>query len=390
MQVSLLLISFIVSLNFVFRVGQAENEWQEKEQIKGDQKGEKWVKGEGERLKGEGKRKEEGEEKREGKWEEKEEDEYRIKVGTLAPEHSAWVKELKEIADRIYNSTKGRVKFIIYSNGVMGDEWEMIQKIKMGQLHAGAFTINGLKKIAPEIGAFDLPFLFRNYQEVDHITAKLSGEIERIFKNHGFHILLLSEQGFIYFFSKKDIKSYKDIANTRTWVWMGEPTSQEIVRIIGSPAVLLKVPDVFKAIDNEFIETFPTSPLACLTLQWCKLVRVMLNYPHRYEIAALVIPSSKFESIPEELRNSIIYEFKSYTDISKKRIREEQERAIDAIKFLGVKVIRPDDIQWFEEKTKTVWTKFEESSETAKELMKALKRELESFRQEIKTTTTKE
>jgi TRAP-type C4-dicarboxylate transport system substrate-binding protein len=39
----------------------------------------------------------------------------------------------------------------------MGDEEEMIRKIRMGQLQGGGFTINGIKRIAPELEVLDLP-----------------------------------------------------------------------------------------------------------------------------------------------------------------------------------------------------------------------------------------
>ena len=85
-----------------------------------------------------------------------------LKFGTLAPSGSVWVEVVQEIANQLSQKTKERIKWISYTGGVMGDEEEMIRKIRIGQLQGGGFTINGIKRIAPELEVLDLPFMFRN------------------------------------------------------------------------------------------------------------------------------------------------------------------------------------------------------------------------------------
>jgi TRAP-type C4-dicarboxylate transport system substrate-binding protein len=72
-----------------------------------------------------------------------------LKFGTLAPSGSVWVDVVQEIANQLSQKTKERIKWISYTGGVMGDEEEMIRKIRIGQLQGGGFTINGIKRIAP-------------------------------------------------------------------------------------------------------------------------------------------------------------------------------------------------------------------------------------------------
>ena len=47
-------------------------------------------------------------------------------------------------ATEIKERTGGRVKFKFYGGGVQGNDKQVLRKMRIGQLHGGAFTSNGL------------------------------------------------------------------------------------------------------------------------------------------------------------------------------------------------------------------------------------------------------
>jgi TRAP-type C4-dicarboxylate transport system substrate-binding protein len=65
--------------------------------------------------------------------------EYLIKVATIAPDGSTWVKVLKEYDSQIRKESNGRMGFKIYAGGVAGDEIDVLKKIRIGQYHAAGF-----------------------------------------------------------------------------------------------------------------------------------------------------------------------------------------------------------------------------------------------------------
>ena len=64
-------------------------------------------------------------------------DAKRLKLATLAPAGTTWMKEMKAGADLIAVRTGGRVKLKFYPGGVMGNDQSVHRKIKIGQLHGG-------------------------------------------------------------------------------------------------------------------------------------------------------------------------------------------------------------------------------------------------------------
>src|SRR5512133_2687576 len=59
-----------------------------------------------------------------------------LKLGTLAPQASAWHEILKEMGREWEEASAGTVKLKVYAGGTQGSEGDMIRKLGIGQLQA--------------------------------------------------------------------------------------------------------------------------------------------------------------------------------------------------------------------------------------------------------------
>ena len=78
-----------------------------------------------------------------------------LKIATLAPEGSAWMNLFHKWQAKVEQRSEGRIKVKFYSGGVMGDEKDVIRKMKAGQLSGAAITGIGLAMINPEVRALE-------------------------------------------------------------------------------------------------------------------------------------------------------------------------------------------------------------------------------------------
>ncbi len=53
-----------------------------------------------------------------------------IKIATLSPEGTFWMKQMRVGAKEIKERTQGRVKFKFYPGGVMGNDENVLRKIR--------------------------------------------------------------------------------------------------------------------------------------------------------------------------------------------------------------------------------------------------------------------
>jgi TRAP-type C4-dicarboxylate transport system substrate-binding protein len=150
-----------------------------------------------------------------------------LKIATLAPAGTNWMKEMKAGAKLIKERTEGRVKLKFYPGGVMGNDQSVHRKIKIGQLHGGAFTNGGLSHVYSSIQTYSLPMLFNNLAEVDAVRATIEPVIKQGMETNGFVVLGISEGGFVRILSKKPMQDLESIKQIKLWITEGDEQSQK-------------------------------------------------------------------------------------------------------------------------------------------------------------------
>ena len=61
-----------------------------------------------------------------------------IKIATVAPDGSHWISQMRAGAEEVRMRTAGRVAFKFYPGGVMGNDAQVLRKVRVGQLQGGA------------------------------------------------------------------------------------------------------------------------------------------------------------------------------------------------------------------------------------------------------------
>ena len=144
---------------------------------------------------------------------------FQIKFATLAPEGSTWMKPMHAIDDELRLRTDMRLGFKFYPGGVQGDEKDVLRKIRNGQLHGGGFTGNGIGSLVSDVRVLELPFMFENHEELDHLRAATDEHFFQLFDEAGYLNLGWVDVGFIYLFSKNPLRSPEDLGSTKLWGW---------------------------------------------------------------------------------------------------------------------------------------------------------------------------
>jgi TRAP-type C4-dicarboxylate transport system substrate-binding protein len=87
-------------------------------------------------------------------------------------------------------------------------------------------------------------------------------------KKRGFKLLLLTEQGFSYFFTiRKDVNDLKDSGETHVWCWKEGRVIQNVGKIFGISPIFILVTDVLAGLDTGMAETFDVSPMGYIALR---------------------------------------------------------------------------------------------------------------------------
>ncbi len=114
-----------------------------------------------------------------------------LKIATVTPENSQWMKDMRASAKEIKERTEGRVQIKYYGGGIMGNDQKVLSRIRIGALQGGAFTPTALAGQYSNLNLYGLPMLFDSEEEAafarSRLDAKLSAGLEKAgFVNFGF------------------------------------------------------------------------------------------------------------------------------------------------------------------------------------------------------------
>jgi TRAP-type transport system periplasmic protein len=272
---------------------------------------------------------------------------FEIKMATLAPENSTWMKAFKALALEIKEKTDGAVKFRFYAGGVLGDEGVMIRKIRTGQIDGAAVTNVGLGTINKQLLMLQLPLLFKNYNQLDRVRDKMSPTFASLLEKEGFTIGAWGDVGFIYIFSNTPIKVVSDIKKTKMWVWSMDPTIKKVAEVVGVNGVELDLPDVLPSLQTGMIDAFTNSPYGAIALQWYTKAQYVTNLRMSMGIGASVLSMKTWESLDDDIR-AIMTEATASTQ--KKllgAIRKSNQKAVTTLQEKGLQVVEPENfLEW--------------------------------------------
>jgi TRAP-type C4-dicarboxylate transport system substrate-binding protein len=223
-----------------------------------------------------------------------------FKIATVSPDGTAWMLAMRAGADEIQQKTDGRVAFKFYPGGVMGDDDNVLRKIRIGQLQGGAVTASALVDIAPDISIYELPYLFSSLQQVDYVRSRLDSKLMAGLEDKGFVGFGLAEGGFTYMMSNRRLDSVEDVRKQKVWIPDGNKVGEAVFSSADISPVILPLSDVLIGLQTGLIDTIITSPIGAIALQWHTRVSHVVDDPLTYFSALLVLDKSKFDRLKQE------------------------------------------------------------------------------------------
>src|SRR5258708_4420333 len=97
-----------------------------------------------------------------------------LKLGTLAPEGTIWDKIMRDMGDQWKASG---LKLQFYPGGVLGDEPDMVSKMRIGQIRVGVLTVDlsvahlaaHVRFVAEDTAGINLQLHARRFPLISHV-----------------------------------------------------------------------------------------------------------------------------------------------------------------------------------------------------------------------------
>lgn len=263
----------------------------------------------------------------------------KIKFAVLAPEGSSWMIAMNKMDAEIRQRTNGKVKFQIFSGGKQGDETVVLQKIKIGSIHAAGFTGIGMGKILPEVRLLEVPMLAQDYEEVDYLVENLQSYYGKKFEERGFILLGWVETGLVRFFSANEVKTIADFKKAKMWAWKDDPLAGQFMKGIGIKPVFIPITDVLIQLETGMINSYYAPPLGAIALQWYPKSRFIGNTPITDALGSILISKKRWNKMTPEQQKIVKEVVAEGCRELILQVREDNKTALKILEQSGIQTI---------------------------------------------------
>jgi len=277
---------------------------------------------------------------------EKDKPQYTIKWATIAPENTVWGETVHSATDEVEKLSGGRLKNIWYFGAVMGDEPDTIRKLKLNQLQGLALLSVGLSKLAPELVAYSLPYLFQDYEEVDCVFDKSWPLVEKVLNQRGYEVFGRTDVGFSVFFSKNNLHDAADWKKAKTWTWVGLEVDKAAALMFGIENLIpLALPEVLPALQTGMVDTAYATYYTSIALQWNTEIKYMSDarkHGGAFAPAMLVLKKKTYDSLPPDIQKIMKDTFRDAFPSLRAALRRDEHQAEQALLDRGIKYMDVD------------------------------------------------
>ena len=305
-----------------------------------------------------------------------------LKIATVAPDGSHWLAEMRAGADEVRMRTAGRVTMKFYPGGVMGNDAQVLRKIRLGQLQGGAFSSGGLVERYMGMNLYGIPLLFRSQEEVDVVRAKIDPLMAAGLEKAGFVTFGFTEGGFANPLSNEPIHSVDEMRRKKVWVPEGDQISFLAMETMGLSPVALPVTDVLTGLQTGLIEITFASPVTALVLQWHTKVKYITALPVSYSMGVFAIEKSAFSALMPADQQIVREVMGRHLGLLDRESREDNRKANEVLAKAGIQsvTVNASDVEGWRRTIEGLYPKLRQRSDIDVPLLDQLLAVLADYR----------
>ena len=263
--------------------------------------------------------------------------------GAARAAHQNRDDSLRYMAQEWSRISGGGVRVQIFPGGTLGDEGEMLRKVRQGQLQGVAVSSIGLSRIDDSVACLQVPLMLDSYAELDHVRDQLEARLEQRIEAKGFKVLNWSDAGWVRVFSKEEAHTPNDLKQMKLFTSAGDPGTESLYKQFGFQVVPLSLGDLTTSLQTGMIEAVPNPPLFAQLAELHKLAPHMLDVKWTPLIGGTLMSARVWERLPAQQQGQMLDAAREAGLRLRDEIRQLGDDAIAEMAKRGLSVIEPTD-----------------------------------------------
>ena len=254
-------------------------------------------------------------------------------AGNFASEHPSSVAVEQVFKKEVARLTNNQLQVDVFPAMQLGGAKENVDAVRSGTLALTWVGAAFLSRIAPELEAVSLPFVFPNRQSAFRVIDGPVGDaIDRKLGDKGFISLGWMELGMRNVTnSRGPIKTMADLKGLKIRLQPNE-THLATFRALGANPVAMDVKELYSALEQRVVDAQENPYTVISAARYSEVQKQLSNSGHFFDLIAVVASKKAFEQLKPEYQKAIREAMTATIAFQRKLAAEDEAKRLAELK----------------------------------------------------------
>ena len=272
----------------------------------------------------------------------------KLRFAHAGPDNSSQHLAAMEFAKMVKERSKGQLEVQVFPASVLGNDAMMISSVRGNTLDiamAGSVNFAGL---TPQMGALDLPFLFRGPEHAYKVLDGMVGQqLMEGLEPHNLKGLGWFEVGFRCITTKNRAVSTPENVKGLKIRTTPNPSHIQSFKLLGANPVPMPLAELYQALESGAIDA-QEHPIAIThSAKFYEVQKHLTMSRHAYTAMPMVMAKAKFDSLSPELQKVLAESSQAAGRYQRELNAKDEAKIIADLRAKGMTVLETFDAEPF-------------------------------------------
>lgn len=239
----------------------------------------------------------------------------------------------QKFAELVEEKTNGRVKVEVFPNGSLYSDDEEIDALLRGDVQIIAPSVSKVTQLLPEWQVLDLPFIFENYDDVEHVfRGKVGKNLLAMLEKKGMKGLALWGNGFKQMMSNRRLLiEPSDFSGLKFRVMPSEIIEKQF-QLLGAKPVVVPFDRVYESLEKHEFDGQENTISNIYSKNFYQFQPYLTISNHGYLGYAVIVNKHFWEKLPKDIQQKITEAMQETTAWNLKQSRKQNEAQLAKMK----------------------------------------------------------
>lgn len=293
-----------------------------------------------------------------------------LRFGHVGEPGSLYETTAQEFARCVSERTNGEVEVQVFSSSQLGNDEEMLQKLKLNQIHF-SLPSSIMSSVDGKFGVFEMPYIVRDREHMRRIRDEMGDTFREAASEKGYRILGFWENGFRHVTNNiRPVNVPADLKGIKLRVPKGE-WRVKMFQAYGANPTPMSFSEVFTALKTGVIDGQENPLVQIWSGRFPEVQKYLSMTGHVYSPAYVTTAERTFSSWPEDVQTAVTECAASAGEFAYEESARLDEELLGQIKDKGVQVNEVDK-QAFVDGSKKIYEDFGNQVEGGSQLIEQM------------------